>query len=320
MPHILTYRKAEVQSHGYRKKGYNECMLNNPLFKTTINLIPNPIIILNGVELILSNDNFLSFFNYKNLEEFIKHNSSVSNLFIQHEDYFSLDKIDESILWTDYVYEYTHDEKHNVITVSMLDKDMEATAFEITINRIDEVDNHYVIVFTDITAIQEEKKLLEQMAYTDPLTNIYNRQMFSKMLLREQENKTRHGDALSLIMFDIDHFKAVNDTYGHDIGDKVLITLTKLITKNLRTNDVFARWGGEEFMILLPRTNIDIAYDKAEELRKTIEQYSDDIIPSITVSFGVTELLDTDHDQGCFKRVDEALYSAKIKRNDVVKI
>ena len=144
--------------------------------------------------------------------------------------------------------------------------------------------------------------------------------MFSKLYLKEIENKTRHGDALSLIMFDIDHFKAVNDTYGHDVGDKVLITLTKLITKHLRTNDVFARWGGEEFVILLPRTNVDVAYNKAQELRQLIEQYHDDTIPSITVSLGITEVLDTDKEQSCFKRVDKALYQAKVKRNDVVQL
>ena len=87
---------------------------------------------------------------------------------------------------------------------------------------------------------------------------------------------------------------------------------------SLRTNDIFARWGGEEFMILLPRTNIDIAYNKAQALRQLIEQYNDDIIPNVTVSFGVTEILDTDKDQSCFKRADKALYQAKIKRNDVV--
>jgi len=294
-------------------------MIKNEIFITTINLIPNPIIVTNGRELIISNNDFLSFFNYKNLKEFVKYNECICNLFVQHKDYFSLDVIDENTLWTDYVYEEIHKNK-NIVLVSILDKENEPTVFEITINKLDGYEKHYIIVFTDITPVQNEKKLLEEMAYKDPLTNIYNRHMFSNLIRKEKENKKRHGDALSLIMFDIDHFKAVNDTYGHDIGDKVLITLTKLVTKNLRTNDVFARWGGEEFMILLPRTSVDVAYTKAHELRQLIEQYKDDIIPSITVSFGVTELLNTDVEQLCFKRVDEALYSAKIKRNDVVKV
>ena len=294
---------------------YNKIMINNKVFVTTINIIPNPIIVMDGNRIIVTNDNFLSFFNYKSLEEFIKHNSNICNLFVQHKDYFSLAVIDDNILWTDYIYK-----NKNLTLVSILDKDGKPAVFEITINKLQEYENHYVVVFTDITAIQNEKKLLEEMAYIDHLTKIYNRQMFDQLYIKELENKKRYSDALSLIMLDIDHFKSVNDTYGHDVGDEVLITLTKLIAKHLRTNDVFARWGGEEFMILLPRTNIDVAYNKAQELRHLIEQYRDNTIPNITISLGVTKVLDTDKKQSCFKRVDKALYQAKIKRNDVVQL
>jgi len=172
-------------------------------------------------------------------------------------------------------------------------------------------------ILQDITAIHKEKDLLEKMAYIDHLTQIYNRQMFQKFYNKELQNKKRHGDNLSLIMLDIDHFKVLNDTYGHAIGDKVLISLTQLISKHLRTNDIFARWGGEEFLILLPRTNVDVAYDKAQELRKLIEDIKEKI-PSFTVSFGVTEVMDYDKELSAFIRVDKALYEAKIKRNDVV--
>ena len=202
----------------------------------------------------------------------------------------------------------------------MLSKDGEKRVFELSINKLEEDTSNYVVVFTDITTIHNEKKLLEKMAYTDPLTNINNRKMFDKLYTKELASHKRYGESLSLIMFDIDHFKAVNDTYGHDIGDKVLVTLTELISKNLRTNDIFARWGGEEFTILLPRTNADEAYDKAQELRQLIEQYHDNEIPRITSSFGTTELLETDKEQSFFKRADEALYKAKRKRNNVVKL
>ncbi len=290
-------------------------MIKNKIFITTINIIPNPIIVTNGNEVVIANGNFLSFFNCKSLEEFVKYNANIENLFIKNKDYFSLDVIDDDILWTDYVYK-----NKNLTLVSILNKDGEAAVFEITINKLQEYENHYVVVFTDITAIQNEKKLLEEMAYTDHLTKIYNRQMFDQLYLKELENKKRYSDALSLIMLDIDHFKSVNDTYGHDVGDKVLITLTKLITKHLRTNDIFARWGGEEFMILLPRTNIDVAYNKAQELRHLIEKYRDNTIPNITISLGVTQILNSDNELSAFTRVDKALYQAKIKRNDVAQL
>jgi len=293
-------------------------VIKNELFLIAINTIPNPVIITNGKELIISNDYFLSFFNYKNIEEFVKYNSCVCNLFIQHKDYFSLDQIDKNTLWTDYLF----NSKSNPKTVSILDKDDNPKIFEIAINKLKENnnnDNDYIVVFTDVTPIHKEKELLEKMAYVDHLTQIYNRQMFDQLYQKELENKKRYGDNLSLIMLDIDHFKEVNDTYGHDIGDKVLINLTQLISKNLRTNDIFARWGGEEFLILLPRTDKAIAYKKANELRKMIENHKEQI-PHFTVSFGVTQILDYDKEQSAFIRVDKALYEAKIKRNDVVQL
>jgi len=295
-------------------------MIHNKIFKTTINLIPNPIIVTSGKQLVQANDDFLDFFAYETLEAFVKEHLCVCNLFVNYKDYFSLEKLatlQEDVLWTEYVYNYNQTHEDN-ITVSMLDKDAEPTAYEITVNKLPQYEGHFIVAFTDITSIQKEKKLLEAMAYHDPLTNIYNRQIFDKMLQKEKENKRRHGDTLSLIMLDIDHFKRVNDTYGHSIGDKVLITLTQLISENLRTNDIFARWGGEEFMILLPRTTPKEAYKKAQNLRKILEEYVDDLLPTFTVSFGVTELLTTDKERSCFQRVDEALYKAKIKRNDVV--
>ena len=293
-------------------------MIKNEVFLTTINLISNPIIVTNGAELIVSNDNFIEFLNYKSLEEFVKCNSCVCNLFIKDKNYFSNELISDDTLWTDYIYE--HNNCNDNILVSILDKNNIPRVFEMNINNLDNYPNHYIVVFTDITAVQREKELLEKLAYIDPLTNIFNRQMFNKELIKEKENMTRYGDILSLIMFDIDHFKKVNDTYGHDVGDNVLTTLTQIVTKHLRKNDIFARWGGEEFMILLPRTGIDIAYKKAEELRKIIENYQDSLIPKITVSFGVTQILDRDKEQLCFKRVDNALYKAKEKRNCVVKV
>ena len=184
----------------------------------------------------------------------------------------------------------------------------------------------YIIFDIDITKqieieqkLMAQSKMLEEMAYTDSLTQIYNRQKFLKLLQKERANQKRYNDNLSLIMFDIDHFKNINDTYGHDIGDKVLISLTKLIKKNLRITDIFARWGGEEFMILLPRTNIDNAYKKAQQLRKIVEEYEENGLPKITISLGVTQIKKEDDEHSYYKRVDEALYKAKEKRNDVIK-
>jgi len=290
-------------------------MKNDKCFLIAINTIPNPVVITNGKKLLIANDNFFSFFNYENIEDFVKHNSCVCNLFIQNDDYFSLNLIDKNILWTDSLFMY----KSNPAIVSILDKDGNPKIFEVSINKLEKDISQYIVVFTDVTSIHKEKELLEKMAYTDPLTQIYNRQMFDQLYLKELENKNRYGDALSLVMLDIDHFKTINDTYGHDVGDKILITLTQLISKHLRTNDIFARWGGEEFLILMPRTDKETAYQKAQELRKVLDEHEKKI-PHFTASFGVTQILDSDKELSAFIRVDKALYEAKVKRNDVVQL
>lgn len=119
-------------------------------------------------------------------------------------------------------------------------------------------------------------------------------------------------------MIDIDYFKKINDSYGHDVGDEVLIKLSKVLLENIRKVDILARWGGEEFAILMPKINAGEAYKMLEKLRKTIEgtRLINDI--SITISVGVTELKNTDTFDDLVKRTDEALYKAKNSgRNNV---
>lgn len=290
-------------------------MTYNSTYQKIIDTIPNPVIITDGKLLERCNKAFLDFFGIESREEFLKDHECVCELFIPHKDYFSLELIDKDTLWTDYLFKNPHKSR----LVSIIDRSGDIHALEITLTQLENNSSNYIVVFTDITALQNEKKLYEILAYKDPLTKAYNRQKFNELLVKEKENISRHADKISLIMLDIDYFKNINDTYGHEVGDKVLIKLTEIVQGNLRKNDIFARWGGEEFMILLPRTDIDTAYQKAEQLRKIIEQYKEETIPEFTVSFGVTELSEKDNDSSCFQRVDKALYKAKIKRNDVAK-
>jgi diguanylate cyclase (GGDEF)-like protein len=154
-------------------------------------------------------------------------------------------------------------------------------------------------------------KKLHQLAETDFLTNIYNRRIFLRFLEAEINKARRYSNAFSLIMFDIDHFKAVNDTYGHDVGDYVLKTTVDIIKKDIRRTDVFVRYGGEEFIIMLPEIAIEGAKLCAENTRATIEQNNFDKVKKITISVGVTMFKENDTINSITKRVDEALYRAK---------
>jgi polar amino acid transport system substrate-binding protein len=162
-------------------------------------------------------------------------------------------------------------------------------------------------------SIKKEKKLekkLIELSEKDGLTKIYNRRKIDEILEEEIKVAKRYNEDLSLIFFDIDHFKKINDTYGHKVGDEVLIELTQLIKKNIRESDFFGRWGGEEFMIVFPHTDLNSAVLLAEKLRKIIE-YSKIGGIRVTCSFGVTEIVKYDTIETCSSRVDKLLYISK---------
>jgi diguanylate cyclase (GGDEF)-like protein len=163
-----------------------------------------------------------------------------------------------------------------------------------------------------------KQKKLEYLSIIDPLTGIYNRRKFYFELEKQINTVKRYCESLSLIMLDVDHFKEINDQYGHLFGDKVLRELSKMIKKEIRIVDTFARIGGEEFVILLPKTPKKDAINLAERLRKRIKSYKIDGQIDLTCSFGVVEYTDGDSDK-FMKNLDDLLYKAKQRgRNQVV--
>jgi diguanylate cyclase (GGDEF)-like protein len=162
-------------------------------------------------------------------------------------------------------------------------------------------------------------ELLERQATTDPLTGILNRLKFNHTLNAEIQRSKRYAMPLSLIMFDIDHFKNINDSHGHHAGDKVLREIVELVKENIRVHDFFARWGGEEFMIMATNTVLDNARLLAEHLRLKIGRHHIQGVGRVTCSFGVAQLINDTEDQ-LMQRVDHALYQAKANGRDRVEI
>ncbi|MDH4943836.1 sensor domain-containing diguanylate cyclase [Sulfurimonas sp. C5] len=158
-----------------------------------------------------------------------------------------------------------------------------------------------------------EKKIeeIERISRTDALTQIANRRCFEEEIKKEVERAKRYKHPLSLAMFDIDFFKDVNDRYGHIVGDHILIELSSLIAKSLRVHDSIARWGGEEFTLLLPNTSLNVSISVIEKLRKLIKHTNFDQNISITCSFGLIEYDREESVEEFFKRADDALYKAK---------
>ena len=155
--------------------------------------------------------------------------------------------------------------------------------------------------------------LLARQATTDSLTGISNRLKFGDTLNAEISRSRRYHLPLSLIMFDIDHFKGINDTYGHLAGDGVLVGIAGLVSKNVRAHDLFARWGGEEFMIMVTNSALENARMFADKLRLMIEQCSFPGGIRVTCSFGVAQFLYDESDDRFIQRVDDALYLAKAR-------
>lgn len=175
----------------------------------------------------------------------------------------------------------------------------------------------------DMTERNKVEEKLKVLAITDSLTNIFNRRHFQEMGKMELERSERYKRKLSLLMFDIDFFKKINDTYGHATGDEVIIKVVNTCLEKLREIDIFARIGGEEFAIILPETGKKGAVEVAERLREAVSGagvMTDEKTLFVTISIGLVSLNSSDHDlDSIMRQADVALYKAKQSgRNRVV--
>lgn len=179
----------------------------------------------------------------------------------------------------------------------------------------DKDSRYFAAIMRDISESKKTEEELLRLAATDPLTGALNRREFAQLAEREALRSNRYHHPLSLLMLDLDYFKRLNDTYGHSAGDKVLQRFTTLCVNALRNVDIFGRWGGEEFVALLPETDIDGAAVIGERLRKLIADsvliYHDHKI-NFTVSVGVAQYKDSESAiDGPLSRADSAVYDAK---------
>ncbi len=179
--------------------------------------------------------------------------------------------------------------------------------------RIKELENANIL-------LMEEKTALEILSSTDKLTGLYNRYKFEETFTYEKRQANRYKTELCIVMMDIDNFKLVNDTYGHNQGDIFLQTISQELKKVFRDTDVIGRWGGEEFLILLPKTSIEDAYEITQRVRKQIEEKIFEHVGTKTASFGITKIHEDDTLDIAIGRADIALYDAKEHGRNQVKI
>ncbi|WP_420265661.1 diguanylate cyclase [Candidatus Magnetominusculus dajiuhuensis] len=290
----------------------------NEFIKTILDNNPTFIMITDIDEIYFLNASFLRFLGFDTFDEFIGKANSINRFMVVKEDSFYKGK--SFNVW---IKEAINTEKTDCI-VFMAGKDQlksEARAYIIHANAIPELQEHkrYLITFTDISHIECDMKMFQDMAVKDALTGIFNRKKFGDELSKEIERCLRYNNFLSLIIFDIDHFKSVNDTYGHQTGDYVLQEITKLVSENVRKYDIFARYGGEEFVILTPETSLSGAKELAEKLREIVQDHEFADVGKVTCSFGVSEYVKHEDPAGFIKKADYALYIAKNKGRNRVK-
>jgi diguanylate cyclase len=177
----------------------------------------------------------------------------------------------------------------------------------VTLRRLTELDN-------ELAQLRGDLEQQHSLSLIDPLTGLYNRLGYMEGIAREFARRKRQGGPLSLAVFDLDHFKAINDRFGHATGDKVLTSMASLLRKHVRTVDLICRFGGEEFVLLMPDTNLQAAATVAEKLRATVAgsqfRFKETPVP-VTMSCGLSTFRDDDSVEDVFERADRALYRAK---------
>lgn len=169
-------------------------------------------------------------------------------------------------------------------------------------------------------ALQRSNAELTRIATTDPLTGVWNRRHFEQVAAAESRQARRYQQPVSMVLFDIDHFKSVNDRHGHPAGDRVLIELSRLIQHALRQTDVLARWGGEEFVVIMSHCSGQQALQLAEKLRALVAAHRFPELGAVTASFGVAELGRHETLDAWFQRLDQALYAAKASGRNAVRL
>lgn len=263
------------------------------------------------------NKKFLEFFNVSSLNEFLSKYACIAKLFKKENGFFSIDLLDkENASWVEYIQNLNEVDK----VVKITNTNNEDRIFTINIDDYEHKGEHFVISLTDITQLKEKSNLLEYQANHDLLTGLYNRQKFHDIFGKELRRDKRYENKLSVILFDIDHFKKFNDDFGHNMGDDVLKFIAEIVSRNVREHDTIVRWGGEEFLILLPQTDLEGSKKVAEKIRVAMEEFKDEKLPrTVTASFGVTTLSQGDDEANFIKKADIALYKAKSEgRNRVI--
>ena len=283
-----------------------EVEAENGFVRFVLDSSPSLMLTTSGREISYVNKTLLQYLGYESLETLRADCSNIEELLAHmvKDPYPAMDSREtvEEIV--------AHPETSHTVYLQPHSSDRGAKAYSMSCNIFPELGRR-IYSFSDVTKIESERRDFEQQAITDGLTGMYNRAKIVELLSKEFIRARRYSTVFSVIMFDIDYFKDVNDIHGHETGDAVLMAITELSALNIRDQDILSRWGGEEFLVLAPETDLEGAKKLAEKLRERIAETSFGGVEGITCSFGVTEWDHEDNLDGIINRADQAMYVAK---------
>jgi len=265
------------------------------------------ITLFHNGELVLANNTMLTFTGLKDLDSLLEGNRNIGHFFEESEDTFSAKESRTNREWIHKLSSLK--EEKRVVTIKS--KRFGLNYFNVKTKVVPGQPNSIIVIFSNISSIFKKSKKDEYMAYHDQLTNVYNRQYFHQAVEKGIYEASKNHRKSSMIMFDLDFFKKVNDTYGHQVGDEVLIKFAEIINKNVRSKDTFARWGGEEFVLLLCETDKNGALKVANNLVRIVADTEFETVGTVTCSIGLSEFQKEDDLESWMIRADEALYKAK---------
>ena len=282
----------------------------NKMLQSIINADTHLLAVTDLKNITFANKTFMRFLNIDSIEEFNNKHNSFVDIFLEQDNHIHAGLLEEGEDFAELMLK-TNATQRNVMIFDF--NQFMPKAFQFSLTPIDRVDDKdiYLATFIDISLMTLEKVEMQNKVYYDNLTGIYNRNKIDEVFEEAVARANRYDEVFSMIIVDIDHFKNFNDTYGHLIGDEVLISLAKTIQKITRETDTFARWGGEEFVMILPNTKSENAALVAEYLRSDVEKIKHKTAGGVTASFGVTEYMHSDTEKAMYERCDAALYKAK---------
>ncbi|MEH7502611.1 diguanylate cyclase [Neobacillus drentensis] len=301
-----------IQKSVYQMKLEKELAKQKKLTRAILDFQDNLIFVIENDELIEFNQAFSNFTGISKIQTHLHKSKLLTSYFVEDANYFypkDKNRWFEEILVTE----------KNSAKVHWKNTNSRDVIFYIKTEVIPDT-NQYLFVCKDITALEEESGKNRQLVLMDSLTNSINRLEIDDLLEMEMRRTERLGQPFSIILIDIDFFKHVNERYGQQAGDKVLRTISTIVQQRIRESDIFARWGGEEFILITPGTDQNGAHELAESIRSIIEDFHFKNIDNLTCSFGITQFSKGKAKNKLILEAEHALAQSKNKGRNRVTI